>query len=94
MHTSPIGLAELFFQTHRMFLHSLYQRMLTGQVYVSSPDSALSRYSWSDMCNLVSEQVSAQLSELNRANERVSTSNLCDFDCDPYQLLVSAEQRL
>lgn len=66
-----------FFQTHRMFLHSLYQRMITGQVYVSSPDSsALSRYSWSDMCNLVSEQLSAQLSELNRANERVSHSYL------------------
>ena len=59
-----------------MFLHSLYQRMLTGQVYVSSPDSALSRYSWSDMCNLVSEQVSAQLSEIKRANERVSTCTL------------------
>ncbi|XP_020628839.1 coiled-coil domain-containing protein 171-like isoform X2 [Orbicella faveolata] len=59
-------------ETHRMFLHSLYQRMITGQVYVSSPDSsALSRYSWSDMCNLVSEQLSAQLSELNRANERI-----------------------
>ena len=60
-----------FFQTHRMFLHSLYQRMITGQVYVSSPDSALSKYSWTDMCNLVSEQVSAHLSELNRATERV-----------------------
>ena len=59
------------FQTHRMFLHSLYQRMITGQVYVSSPDSALSKYSWTDMCNLVSEQVSAHLSELNRATERV-----------------------
>ena len=70
------------FQTHRMFLHSLYQRMLTGQVYVSSPDSALSRYSWTDMCNLVSEQVSAQLSELKRANERVST-------LEPSDLLVS-----
>ncbi|KAJ7371526.1 hypothetical protein OS493_024866 [Desmophyllum pertusum] len=58
-------------ETHRMFLHSLYQRMITGQVYVSSPDSALARYSWSDMCNLVSEQVLAQLSELNRANERI-----------------------
>lgn len=58
-------------ESHRMFLHSLYQRMLTGQVYVSSPDSALSRYSWTDMCNLISEQISAQLSELSRANERI-----------------------
>lgn len=58
-------------ETHRMFLHSLYQRMITGQVYVSSPDSALSKYSWTDMCNLVSEQVSAHLSELNRATERI-----------------------
>ena len=55
-----------------MFLHSLYQRMLTGQVYMSSPDSALATYSWTDMCNLVSEQISAQISELNRASERVS----------------------
>ena len=60
-----------------MFLHSLYQRMLTGQVYVSSPDSALSRYSWTDMCNLISEQISAQLSELSRANERVGAIS-CD----------------
>ena len=59
-----------------MFLHSLYQRMITGQVYVSSPDSALSKYSWSDMCNLLSEQVAAHLSELNRATDRVSQSCL------------------
>ena len=64
--------------------------MLTGQVYVSSPDSALSRYSWSDMCNLVSEQVSAQISELNRANERVSASNILTVTlclCIPGEIL-------
>lgn len=58
-------------ESRRMFLHSLYQRMLTGQVYMSSPDSALATYSWTDMCNLVSEQISAQISELNRASERI-----------------------
>lgn len=74
---TPTRLIVWLFQIHRMFLHSLYQRMITGQVYVSSPDSsALSRYSWSDMCNLVSEQLSAQLSELNKVNERVSKSYL------------------
>ena len=63
-------------QSHRVFLHTLYQRLITGKVYVSSPDAALSRYSWADLSNLVSEQVAALLSEISRANERVRTQTL------------------
>ena len=59
-----------------MFLHTLYQRLITGKVYVTSPDAALSRYTWSDMSNLVSEQVSALLSEMDRANERVCVHDI------------------
>ena len=43
---------------------------------MTSPDAALSRYTWSDMSNLVSEQVSALLSEMNRANERVCVHDI------------------
>ncbi|XP_048583728.1 coiled-coil domain-containing protein 171 isoform X2 [Nematostella vectensis] len=58
-------------ESRRGFLHTLYQRMVTGKVYVNSPDASLYRYSWTDMSSMVSEQLASLMSEYSRTTERV-----------------------
>ncbi|KAK3744102.1 hypothetical protein QZH41_016791, partial [Actinostola sp. cb2023] len=79
-------------ESRRFFLHSLYQRMITGKVYVnnSPSDSSLSRFSWTDMSNMVTEQIVAQMNELNTLNERVD--HLEGILTEREQALVSCQE--
>ncbi|XP_064651220.1 coiled-coil domain-containing protein 171-like isoform X2 [Lineus longissimus] len=52
------------------FMHMLYQRLMAGQV-LSEPKGQLLSYTWFDLSNMVHEQVSALLSAVHRAEEKV-----------------------
>ncbi|GAA6077206.1 coiled-coil domain-containing protein 171 isoform X1 [Tachysurus ichikawai] len=52
------------------FLHSLYQRLLTGYVFVDPPHSTMGSFSWSELCIMLQERADALTSDLNSANQR------------------------
>ncbi|NWQ75820.1 CC171 protein, partial [Columbina picui] len=54
------------------FLHSLYQRLVAGCVLIKQPEGILDRFSWSELCAVLQENVDALILDLNRANEKVS----------------------
>ncbi|KAI8499369.1 hypothetical protein Bbelb_231330 [Branchiostoma belcheri] len=53
------------------FLHTLYQRLVTGRVVMESSDPSLSRFSWPELASMVQEQVDSLLTDLNRTRERL-----------------------
>ncbi|XP_069780569.1 coiled-coil domain-containing protein 171 isoform X2 [Narcine bancroftii] len=66
-------------QAHRVdleekltFLHNLYQRLTAGCVVMKQPDNMLSKFSWQELCSILQENVDALLSDLFKANEKVS----------------------
>ncbi|NXO57067.1 CC171 protein, partial [Aramus guarauna] len=54
------------------FLHSLYQRLVAGCVLIKQPEGILDRFSWSELCTVLQENVDSLILDLNRANEKVS----------------------
>ncbi|XP_074022212.1 coiled-coil domain-containing protein 171 [Numenius arquata] len=54
------------------FLHSLYQRLVAGCVLIKQPEGILHRFSWSELCAVLQENVDALILDLNRANEKIS----------------------
>ncbi|XP_032061723.1 coiled-coil domain-containing protein 171 isoform X1 [Aythya fuligula] len=54
------------------FLHGLYQRLVAGCVLIKQPEGILDRFSWSELCAVLQENVDALILDLNRANEKVS----------------------
>ncbi|XP_047663512.1 coiled-coil domain-containing protein 171 isoform X3 [Tachysurus fulvidraco] len=61
------------------FLHSLYQRLLTGCVFVDPPHSTMGSFSWSELCIMLQERADALTSDLHSANQRI----VClDLECE------------
>ncbi|XP_037981115.1 coiled-coil domain-containing protein 171 isoform X4 [Motacilla alba alba] len=54
------------------FLHSLYQHLIAGCVLIKQPEGILDRFSWPELCVILQENVDALISDLNRANEKIS----------------------
>ncbi|XP_068522510.1 coiled-coil domain-containing protein 171 isoform X6 [Anas acuta] len=54
------------------FLHGLYQRLVAGCVLIKQPEGILDRFSWSELCAVLQENVDALILDLNRANEKIS----------------------
>ncbi|NXF75393.1 CC171 protein, partial [Sclerurus mexicanus] len=54
------------------FLHSLYQHLVAGCVLIKQPEGILDRFSWSELCVVLQENVDALILDLNRANEKIS----------------------
>ncbi|XP_050842464.1 coiled-coil domain-containing protein 171 isoform X4 [Serinus canaria] len=54
------------------FLHGLYQQLIAGCVLIKQPEGILDRFSWPELCVVLQENVDALISDLNRANEKIS----------------------
>ncbi|MCJ8742088.1 hypothetical protein PDJAM_G00078510 [Pangasius djambal] len=54
------------------FLHSLYQRLLTGCVLVAPPQSMMSSFSWAELSIMLQEQADVLTSDLNSASQRIA----------------------
>ncbi|KAM9587694.1 coiled-coil domain-containing protein 171 isoform 1-T2 [Morphnus guianensis] len=54
------------------FLHSLYQRLVAGCVLIKQPEGILDRFSWSELCAVLQENVDTLILDLSRANEKIS----------------------
>uniref|UniRef100_A0A8C2VST5 Coiled-coil domain containing 171 n=1 Tax=Chinchilla lanigera TaxID=34839 RepID=A0A8C2VST5_CHILA len=54
------------------FLHTLYQHLVAGCVLMKQPEGMLDKFSWSELCAVLQENVDALIADLNRANEKVS----------------------
>ncbi|XP_023799472.1 coiled-coil domain-containing protein 171 [Cyanistes caeruleus] len=54
------------------FLHSLYQHLIAGCVLIKQEEGMLDRFSWPELCVVLQENVDALISDLNRANEKIS----------------------
>ncbi|XP_053271862.1 coiled-coil domain-containing protein 171 [Pleuronectes platessa] len=54
------------------FLHCLYQRLLAGCVLLTQPHSILGNFTWTELCDVISEQVDRLSSDLHKANDKVS----------------------
>ncbi|KAI5158291.1 hypothetical protein MUG91_G4n191 [Manis pentadactyla] len=53
------------------FLHTLYQHLITGCVLIKQPEGMLDKFSWSELCAILQENVDALIADLNRANEKI-----------------------
>ncbi|XP_030673023.1 coiled-coil domain-containing protein 171 isoform X1 [Nomascus leucogenys] len=54
------------------FLHTLYQHLVAGCVLMKPPEGMLDKFSWSELCAVLQENVDALIADLNRANEKIS----------------------
>lgn len=54
------------------FLHTLYQHLIAGCVLIKQPEGMLDKFSWSELCAVLQENVDALIADLNRANEKVT----------------------
>nr|KAF6331552.1 coiled-coil domain containing 171 [Pipistrellus kuhlii] len=54
------------------FLHTLYQHLIAGCVLIKQPEGMLDKFSWSELCAVLQENVDALIADLNRANEKIS----------------------
>ncbi|XP_059830882.1 coiled-coil domain-containing protein 171-like isoform X1 [Hypanus sabinus] len=54
------------------FLHSLYQRLMAGCVVMKQPDDMLAKFSWTELCSILQENVDTLISDLNKASEKES----------------------
>ncbi|XP_053500282.1 coiled-coil domain-containing protein 171-like isoform X2 [Ictalurus furcatus] len=61
------------------FLHTLYQRLLTGCVIVAPPQSMMGSFSWAELSIMLQEQADALTSDLSSANQRIAClENVCE----------------
>ncbi|XP_061055060.1 coiled-coil domain-containing protein 171 isoform X3 [Eubalaena glacialis] len=54
------------------FLHTLYQHLIAGSVLIKQPEGMLDKFSWSELCAVLQENVDTLIVDLNRANEKIS----------------------
>ncbi|KAM6182667.1 coiled-coil domain-containing protein 171 isoform 1-T1 [Erethizon dorsatum] len=54
------------------FLHTLYQHLVAGCVLMKQPEGMLDKFTWSELCAVLQENVDALIADLSRANEKVS----------------------
>ncbi|XP_012876199.1 PREDICTED: coiled-coil domain-containing protein 171 [Dipodomys ordii] len=54
------------------FLHTLYQHLVAGCVLIKQPEGILDKFSWSELCAVLQENVDALIADLNRANEKIN----------------------
>ncbi|XP_073907896.1 coiled-coil domain-containing protein 171 isoform X7 [Castor canadensis] len=54
------------------FLHTLYQHLIAGCVLIKQPEGMLDKFSWSELCAVLQENVDALIADLSRANEKIS----------------------
>ncbi|XP_072512031.1 coiled-coil domain-containing protein 171 isoform X3 [Notamacropus eugenii] len=54
------------------FLHTLYQHLVAGCVLIKQPEGMLDKFSWSELCAVLQENVDALILDLNRANEKIT----------------------
>ncbi|KAK7484591.1 hypothetical protein BaRGS_00024223 [Batillaria attramentaria] len=79
------------------FLHGLYQRLLAGRVLVSQYENKpLNQFSWSDLTEMVYEQVANTVDALQRAEEKLKslTDNLKSRDEVVAELQNQHEEQL
>ncbi|NWX47532.1 CC171 protein, partial [Steatornis caripensis] len=70
------------------FLRSLYQRLVAGCVLIKQPEGILDRFSSSELCAVLQENVDALISDLSRANEKIShLEQLCKSKSDTVEEL-------
>uniref|UniRef100_A0A4W3I5V2 Coiled-coil domain containing 171 n=1 Tax=Callorhinchus milii TaxID=7868 RepID=A0A4W3I5V2_CALMI len=55
-----------------IFLHSLYQRLVAGCVFLKQSDGMLAKFSWTELCSILQDNIETLTSDLNRASEKVS----------------------
>uniref|UniRef100_A0A3P8XPX5 Coiled-coil domain containing 171 n=1 Tax=Esox lucius TaxID=8010 RepID=A0A3P8XPX5_ESOLU len=61
------------------FLHGLYQRLLAGCVLISQPQCILGSFTWTELCDVITEHINALTSDLTHANEKVvQLESVCD----------------
>nr|XP_019594758.1 PREDICTED: coiled-coil domain-containing protein 171 isoform X2 [Rhinolophus sinicus] len=53
------------------FLHTLYQHLVAGCTLIKQPEGMLDKFSWSELCAVLQENVDALIADLNRANEKI-----------------------
>ncbi|XP_074053649.1 coiled-coil domain-containing protein 171 isoform X1 [Macrotis lagotis] len=54
------------------FLHTLYQHLVAGCVLIKQPEGMLDKFSWSELCAVLQENVDALILDLNKANEKIN----------------------
>uniref|UniRef100_A0A8C5L499 Coiled-coil domain containing 171 n=1 Tax=Jaculus jaculus TaxID=51337 RepID=A0A8C5L499_JACJA len=54
------------------FLHTLYQHLVAGCALIKQPEGMLAKFSWSELCAVLQENVDALIADLNRANEKIN----------------------
>nr|XP_055158474.1 coiled-coil domain-containing protein 171 isoform X4 [Nyctereutes procyonoides] len=54
------------------FLHTLYQHLIAGCVLMKQPEGMLDKFSWTELCTVLQENVDALIADLTRANEKIS----------------------
>ncbi|CAI9559590.1 unnamed protein product [Staurois parvus] len=54
------------------FLHNLYQRLVAGYVLIKQQECMLGNFTWPELCVVLQENVDTLISDLNKANEKVS----------------------
>ncbi|CAN0312936.1 unnamed protein product [Bubo scandiacus] len=75
------------------FLHSLYQHLVAGCVLIKQPEGILDRFSWSELCAILQENVDALILDLNRANEKVShLEYICKNKSDTVKELQQSQE--
>nr|XP_045016040.1 coiled-coil domain-containing protein 171 isoform X3 [Jaculus jaculus] len=61
-----------FLQEKLTFLHTLYQHLVAGCALIKQPEGMLAKFSWSELCAVLQENVDALIADLNRANEKIN----------------------
>ncbi|KAM6289404.1 LOW QUALITY PROTEIN: coiled-coil domain-containing protein 171 [Aegotheles albertisi] len=75
------------------FLHGLYQRLVAGCVLIKQPEGIIDRFSWSELCAVLQENVDALIIDLNRANEKIShLEYVCKSKSDTMKELQQSQE--
>ncbi|XP_053910443.1 coiled-coil domain-containing protein 171 isoform X3 [Cuculus canorus] len=75
------------------FLHSLYQHLVAGCVLIKQPEGILDRFSWSELCAVLQENVDALILDLNSANEKIShLEYICKNKSDTMKELQQSQE--
>ncbi|KAM9507909.1 coiled-coil domain-containing protein 171 [Guaruba guarouba] len=75
------------------FLHSLYQRLVAGCVLIKQPEGIIDRFSWSELCAVLQENVDALILDLNGANEKIShLESICKNKSDTVKELQHSQE--
>ncbi|XP_071315951.1 coiled-coil domain-containing protein 171-like isoform X2 [Trachinotus anak] len=59
-------------QARLSFLYCLYQRLLAGCVLLSQPQSILGNFTWTELCDVITELVDGLTSDLQKANDKIA----------------------